>query len=64
MKAHNKEVVYVIRDAQGMITDVFDPKTNQYLKVVDTAITIEPENSSDVDVEEAIKQYAKKKNYL
>jgi hypothetical protein len=59
MKAHNKEVVYVIRSPQGMITDVFDPKTNQYLKVVDTAITID--SSEPEDIEESIKAYARRK---
>ena len=47
MNAHNKEVIWVIRSPQGTITDVFDPKTNQYLKVVDTAITIESSDSSE-----------------
>jgi hypothetical protein len=53
MRTYEKEVVYIKRDSDGMITDVFDIETNQYLKVVDTAITGDS-NASDEPSEEEI----------
>jgi rRNA processing protein Gar1 len=47
MTPYEKEVVYTKRSAEGMITDVFDPILNKYLRVVDTAITINPSESND-----------------
>ena len=54
MIEYEKEVVYTMRSPQGTITDVSDPKTNQYLKVVDTAITIESSDSEKVGDLDAI----------
>lgn len=48
MTPYKKEVLYTIRNAEGMITDVFDTKLNKYLKVVDTVIRIDSEKPEDM----------------
>lgn len=47
MLTYDKEVVYVRRDTEGAITHVFDTKRNKYLKVVDTAVTIDSSESDE-----------------
>lgn len=61
MNFYNQELVYVARNAQGDITDVFEANPSRYYKVVDTAITADSSESSNVDIEAAIKGYAKRK---
>jgi hypothetical protein len=53
MRPWEKEVLHVRRGAEGQITDVFEGNPATYYKVVDTAITGDP-NASDEPIEEEI----------
>jgi cellulose biosynthesis protein BcsQ len=41
MYTYNKETLYIRRDSQGNITDVFESNPDRYYKVVDTVVRID-----------------------
>jgi hypothetical protein len=48
MNTYNKETLFVRRNAQGDITDVFEGNPDRYYKVVDTAFKIESMKPEDM----------------
>lgn len=48
MNTYNQETLYVRRNAEGTITDVYESNPAKYYKVVDVALRINPSASDDV----------------